>query len=435
VSVSADGKTAIVGGNADNAGVGAAWVFAGAAGQTPPTLSLPANITAEVTSVSGATVTYLASASDVVDGSVPVSCNPVSGSTFALGSTTVQCSATNSHLDTSTGSFTITVRDTTPPALFLPTNITTDATSASGATVTYLASASDLAGGSVPVNCTPVSGSTFVIGSTIVQCSATDAHLNTATGSFRVTVRETMPVVIAVTGPSAPQPVGSSVAVSAAFIDAGVNDTHTASIDWGDGTSDAGAVSESLGTGAVSASHVYTVAGVYAVTVTVTDNTALSAFGTYQYVVVYDPSGGFVTGGGRLNSPAGAYVANSSLTGTATFGFVSKYLKGATVPTGNTEFQFSVAHFNFHATAIEWLVISGAKGQYKGSGTVNGSGNYGFILTATDGAISGGGGSDKFRIKIWDANGGGVVYDNMIDAPDTADPSTVIGGGDIVIHK
>lgn len=45
----------------------------------------------------------------------------------------------------------------------------------------------------------------------------------------------------------------------------------------------------------------------------------------YQFVVMYDPAGGFVTGGGWITSPAGAYAANPALTGKATFGFESKY--------------------------------------------------------------------------------------------------------------
>lgn len=115
---------------------------------------------------------------------------------------------------------------------------------------------------------------------------------------------------------------------------------------------------------------------------------------------------------------------------------MSRYQKGATIPTGNTEFQFRVANFNFHGSVYEWLVVSGARAQYKGSGTVNGSGNYGFLLTAIDGQISGGGGVDKFRIKIWDKNNGdAIVYDNQLNAPDSADPSTVLGGGSIVIQK
>jgi hypothetical protein len=143
-----------------------------------------------------------------------------------------------------------------------------------------------------------------------------------------------------------------------------------------------------------------------------------------------------VTGGGWINSPAGAYVAQPTLTGKASFGFVSNYQKGATVPTGETEFQFQVANFNFHSTSYEWLVISGARAQYKGSGTVNGTGNYGFILTAIDGQISGGGGVDKFRIKVWDkSNNDAVLYDNQPGASDSGDPTTAIAGGSIVIHK
>ena len=66
---------------------------------------------------------------------------------------------------------------------------------------------------------------------------------------------------------------------------------------------------------------------------------------------------------------------------------------------------------------------------------MNGAGDYGFILTAIDGDINGGGGADKIRIKIWNKNGGGIVYDNQVDAPDVSDPTTVIGGGSIVIHR
>ena len=143
-----------------------------------------------------------------------------------------------------------------------------------------------------------------------------------------------------------------------------------------------------------------------------------------------------VTRGGWINSPAGAYTSNANLSGKANFGFVSNYQKGANVPTGQTEFQFNVANFNFHSTSYEWLVIAGAKAQYKGVGTVNGVGNYGFILTAIDGEINGGGGVDKFRIKIWDINNNGtIVYDNQLGASDSDTPTIVLGGGSIVIHN
>ena len=105
--------------------------------------------------------------------------------------------------------------------------------------------------------------------------------------------------------------------------------------------------------------------------------------------------------GGWIASPAGAHVLSPTITGRATFGFVSKYEKGANVATGQTEFLFGVANLNFHSTSYEWLVIAGPKAQYKGEGTINGSGSYRFMLTAIDGQINGGGGVDKFRIRIW----------------------------------
>jgi hypothetical protein len=121
------------------------------------------------------------------------------------------------------------------------------------------------------------------------------------------------------------------------------------------------------------------------------------------------------------------------LTGKANFGFVSKFQNGASTPTGNTEFQFKAGNMKFKSTSYEWMVISGGKkAQYKGFGTINGAGSYNFILTAIDGQQPGGGGADKFRIKIWGS--GGVIYDNQMNDPDSNDPTTVLGGGSIVIH-
>ncbi|MBM4338493.1 MAG: hypothetical protein FJ110_03010 [Deltaproteobacteria bacterium] len=153
---------------------------------------------------------------------------------------------------------------------------------------------------------------------------------------------------------------------------------------------------------------------------------------------VYDPEGGFVTGGGWIVSPVGAYAINPTLTGKATFGFVSKYKKGATVPTGVTEFQFKVADLNFHSNMYEWLVVAGAKAQYKGTGTINGQGPYKFMITAVDADISKADAFniDRFRIKIWSEDSAGnetVIYDNALGSDSDAD-LTEIGGGSIVIH-
>jgi hypothetical protein len=164
---------------------------------TPPTLSLPTNITAEATSASGRVVTYSVAAIDDVDGPVPVTCDHASGSTFPIALTTVTCTASDSHGNVASGSFTVLIRDTTPPALSLPANITAEASGPSGKAVSYTATATDLVDGSRPVTCDHASGSTFPLGTTTVQCTATDTHNNTAHGSFTVTVRDTTPPVIA----------------------------------------------------------------------------------------------------------------------------------------------------------------------------------------------------------------------------------------------
>ncbi len=167
---------------------------------TPPVISgVPANVTAEATGPSGATVTYAQpTANDNIDGPVPVTCAPASGSTFALGTTMVTCSASDQVGNTSHANFNVTVRDTTPPVFSnVPSNITAEATSRNGAVVNYNPpTANDTVSGSVAVTCGPASGSTFALGTTTVSCTATDNAGNTGTATFKVTVADTMPPTI-----------------------------------------------------------------------------------------------------------------------------------------------------------------------------------------------------------------------------------------------
>jgi hypothetical protein len=88
-------------------------------------------------------------------------------------------------------------------------------------------------------------------------------------------------------------------------------------------------------TSPASQDHTYAEAGVYPITVTVTDDDGGAATQTYEYIVIYNPSGGFVTGGGWIWSNAGWCQLDEACAGAegkANFGFVSKYKKGARCP-------------------------------------------------------------------------------------------------------
>lgn len=155
-------------------------------------LQLPPSTTVEAGGPSGSTVTYTVPTGGADHNgrtSTPVTCAPASGSLFPLGRTTVTCRDANGQ----SGTFFVDVVDTTAPTLRLPDSQTANATSPAGAAVHFDASASDIVDGNVGVACTPASGSTFAVGTTSVRCTARDAHGNTASGAFTVTVNAYVP--------------------------------------------------------------------------------------------------------------------------------------------------------------------------------------------------------------------------------------------------
>ena len=267
-----------------------------------------------------------------------------------------------------------------------------------------------------------------------VTLMVADGRGMVGTANTTVNVQNVAPTVGPIAAPIDPLEVSTPAAISASFTDPGVLDTHTGTIDWGDGTSSSANVAEAGGSGSASASHEYTAAGVYTVTLTVVDKDGGAGRSVFEFVVVFDVVAGFVTGGGWIDSPAGAYAADPGLAGKATFGFVSRYRRGATVPSGNLEFNFRIADLQFHSTSHDWLVVSGSKVRFKGSGTIDGAGDFAFLVSAVDGDV-GGDGLDRFRIKIWDSSTGQVVYDSEIGRGDGAPATTVLGGGSIVIHN
>ena len=102
--------------------------------------------------------------------------------------------------------------------------------------------------------------------------TVTDDDGKSTSGTFTVTVANVPPVVTALPNLRAYEASPSAVTV-ASFTDAGVLDTHTATINWGDGSgASAATVAESSGSGTVRATHTYAATGLYNGTVTVTDN-------------------------------------------------------------------------------------------------------------------------------------------------------------------
>jgi HYR domain len=159
---------------------------------TKPVVTPPANQTLEATSAAGRTQALSGTAIDDRDGSLPAPCLP---SSYPLGSTTVTCTATDAAGNSGSADFIVTVQDTTAPVLSLPAPITTAATSAAGATVSFTVTANDLVAGAVPVSCDHGSGSTFPLGVTTVTCSATDGTNPSSSGSFSVTVTNSAPTI------------------------------------------------------------------------------------------------------------------------------------------------------------------------------------------------------------------------------------------------
>lgn len=261
-------------------------------------------------------------------------------------------------------------------------------------------------------------------GTYTVTVSVTDNQGATSDpATAQVTVNNIAPTPGAITVSTNPVQVNTATSATASFTDPGVLDTHTASWNWGDGNTTSGTVTESNGSGTVGAdSHTYTSAGVYEITLTITDKDGGVGTQPFKYVSVYNPTAqGLFSAGQKYTSPAGAYAANTSLTGTVLFGLSYKYQ--GTMPTGVRQFSmdFNQANFHFNATSVNSLVISSGIGTLTGTGTVTGStGTYNFLVTGSESA-------NTIRIQVKDSSGN-VLYDTQPGAADNATPTTSVTG-------
>lgn len=243
------------------------------------------------------------------------------------------------------------------------------------------------------------------------------------------------PYIMAIVVPVDPINIYDSTAnpvnVTAEFVDADDDDNHTAEWNWGDDTASDAEVDQVANS--VSGVHFYTDAGVYTIGLQVLDSFGAVAESQSEFVAVYDPEGGFVTGGGWIESPEGAYAPDATGFGKANFGLVAKYKHGRSEPEGNAQFHFNNGNLDFKSTEYHWLVVVGSSAQLKGEGTVNNEGNFEFLITAIDGTETGY--EDQFRIQIWDtADPGVAIYDNLRGVGQASIVGADLGGGSILIH-
>jgi HYR domain len=162
---------------------------------TAPAIGSLAAVSVEAVGPAGAPVAYSSpSAVDAVDGPVPVACAPASGSTFAVGTTTVSCTASDSRGNTVTSTGSVAVVDTTPPTISVPAPATVAATTPSGIAASdpqvtaFLASATATDVVTPAPTITHDAPGVFPVGTTTVRFTAADSSGNTVSATTTLSV-------------------------------------------------------------------------------------------------------------------------------------------------------------------------------------------------------------------------------------------------------
>lgn len=200
--------------------------------------------------------------------------------------------------------------------------------------------------------------------------------------------------------------VGSSVSLSADISDPGTNDTHTCSIDWGDGSTSTGTVAG----GTCTSTHTYDAIGTDEVTVTVTDDDEGVGSDTIM-LVAYDHETK-VTGGGFVMTD-----------GHVSFGLVAT--SGDAGPRGQIQVRVP-GRERFHGDTVTSLDVSGNTATWSGVGSWNAVGGYQFTVTVVDNRNGGGrrGTADTIELTITAPDGSTVLS--------TSGP---LRGGNITVHR
>ena len=326
-------------------------------------------------------------------GTVNQAANSVSGShSYAdNGLYTVTVTVTDDDGDSDSDSFTVTVSNVAPTvnagsnqnavegdAVSLPPATFTDPGSADTHTALIDWGDGTVEPGTVNQAANTVSGSHTYADNDLytVTVTVTDDDGDSGSDNFTVLVTNAAPVVNAGSNQNAVE--GDTVSLApATFTDPGSADTHTATINWGDGTVEAGTVNQAANT--VSGSHTYADNGLYTVTVTVTDNDGGS--GSDTLTVLVTNAAPVVNAGGNQAVAAQAQVCLAPATFT------------------------DAGSADTHTALIDWGdgtvtvgTVNQAAGTVSGCHTYAGGGSYTVTVTVTD--DDGGVGSDSFTVDV-----------------------------------
>lgn len=238
----------------------------------------------------------------------------------------------------------------------------------------------------------------------------------TSFSPFALIIPEIPLAINEIFAPLEPLPVNTLVYVSASIQGLKPDKNYVGTWSWGDGTTSEGFID--FENRSIIGDHNYTLPGIYTLTLNITDDQGFVTMKEFQYIVIYEQSGGFVTGGG--------WIANQD--NKINFGLNARYPKNSSIPDGQMEIGNPDSDWKFKSSSYQWFAIFDNLSMLRGTGTLNGLDGYGFVFSGLDSN------TDKIRIKIWELETGSVVFDSQPGSSNYALPTTPLGGGSVVIH-
>ncbi|MBC5992121.1 outer membrane protein assembly factor BamB family protein [Pontibacter cellulosilyticus] len=233
-----------------------------------------------------------------------------------------------------------------------------------------------------------------------------------------------IPVQVRLYLPPVAKRVGWQVRTTADFRPYILGADHGVRWSWGDGSASSIAYTAS-GTSRITGEHTYLSAGFYQIGLDFSQSCLKPANAGYeQWMPIYDPEAGFVTGAGQTEGIR--FNLNARYNG-----------KWATEPQGNVQLDIEGLG-RLRSADLEWLVVSGDKAAFQGESTIDGRGRYGFTLSVTDAGSPGANDAgDRLRVQVWDLERHSrVVYDNgSSQILDLSNQGPTIQQGNIVIHR